>query len=854
MCAPNRFPRVLSAALSLILPSCGLFASVVEKPTYVPVTVTLSGDVPSGGMLSFSLTDVKEETIEDFEITDSEDSVSDIVWMHVGGTVDVEFVNTGTNVSNVEVEFRGPAGFETLVDGVRIAHFIASDIAGGESFEVSVRQTSAWRGAAAAGNLSLDDTLGGVNFGFGLGTLSDGTSAGPIEIREPPARLGSDFEAFQARSILRYPKTAGADEEIDVVLDGPGLLRQVRTHSVLADIQDLPDGSGFEIRYFQRGEYQMYKTGGTYGGLGNPFMTYKVTAADPGADKGRLVVERRYGGDPATAVEYTYEVENFAVGDPPAAKKWSLEDGAGLLRYEREHTGTDGAERTYRLRHVDPSDSYTEVYVADFVYKDLSHHKFGERRELVRRIEDPAGKSYTNFWTYYDGHWDGTDEHNYAKLWQQTDFRGNWSWTYYYRGESDDHTPQPGETAGMPSTVMRPFTDQYGDSSFTDYIITRHRYASHDWPGDPTKGTDDTVRTKYLPARLHTFVGGGGGPTLSDRRFLYAHHTAPDGREVLGVTVTDFTDSGASLVTQNFAYSAYLSGTDASYFRGKPYATVSADGTQRSYAYRRAKITVDFDAAAAPDSTTFAYSGSDLYGWQTIVAEGLSSGNAENGGESVTDLFGIDIGNADSALPNGIYLVPWQSMVRRVTRYGLLEISEVFVYTGGSSSTLELVSWSWVEYLPDGRPGRSLNSRGETTSVDLHSQTRRVVSSTDAQGIVTEYRYDALGRMHMSLRHGVDDKLEAMATVREWSASGNKIRESVHGVAAADVTSGNWDTKTEGEYPKIKGEAMVSEWEYDLGGRLVERVLPCGAVVGTQWEKDGVDYYNKRATTRDGHT
>jgi RHS repeat-associated protein len=820
--------KILVLFTVVVVYSLRLWASVVENPSYLPITVRLNATVDSNGYVQFAISDAKSGNSHTFNITGASSTLTKTVWMFVGASYSITVQHA--NTSKFEIEFIPPLGFEPLVDGKRMQHFLNnSPLGASTTFDVAFIANGT--AAVAAGELLTDNTLGSILFAFGLGRKVDGVPIGAVEIREKLEMLDDDPAELGMMSILRFTKSD--DDEVYVARGTANALRQVRTYSVLLDIQEI-NGSTYDLRYYSSGQYNL--TPNAYGlcdinGGATPFKTYRISVD---ATAKRLSVKEHFGGTGSgiTEVEYLLEKDTvFYSGQNRNA--WVLRDANGNFRYEKFQIATDATQKTetFRLRYLDPAASNSEIYVADVVYKTLEHNDFGQRVELIRKTEAPLGKAYTNFWTYYNGQWQDVDAHNYAKLWSPLDFRGNWSWTYYYDGNADE---SQGYKPGMPSHVMRPFADEYGDETFQNYVITNYRYATYTGSGDV--GTDSPEKTQYYPAVVRTYrnTNQGDGPTLAKAHYKYSHESAPDQFELLKTVTTAYvsSDTADKLESTGFAYSSYLASSGA-LFRNKPFAHVAPDMTQKSFAYRRAKIhNPDFNNGSYTIGLT------SPKGWQSVVIDGISY--AQSGYTSISSVFSPP----ESLAIKPIYVAQNQSTMIVVTRDGLYEVVESYIY---GQNGFELVSWSLSEFMPNGHVRQTVNSKGERVQTTLDAG-KRIDSVTDASGVRTDFVYDNMGRVTEERRYGkqgTNHAFHSQVVKRTFDPLGRVVHEERYGVQPENPS---WNTP-------INNEKLVSTWQYDLGGQLVAQTSPCGANIAYNWVLEGSTnaYYRKLETTREGH-
>ena len=91
-----------------------------------------------------------------------------------------------------------------------------------------------------AGDAAAD--VGSVNLSFSMGRATDGTSAGELYVVEPHITA-----AGSSRAGLRFLPNPKLDPPI---MEG-GNLRQIKSADTIADIWEMPSGSGYEVRFYK---------------------------------------------------------------------------------------------------------------------------------------------------------------------------------------------------------------------------------------------------------------------------------------------------------------------------------------------------------------------------------------------------------------------------------------------------------------------------------------------------------------------------------------------------------------------------------------------------------------------------
>ena len=128
----------------------------------------------------------------------------------------------------------------------------------------------------------------------------------------------------------------------------------------------------------------------------------------------------------------------------------------------------------------------------------------------------------------------------------------------------------------------------------------------------------------------------------------------------------------------------------------------------------------------------------------------------------------------------------------------------------------------------------------DITSQTVYNKAGQVINTTDPHGTMTEFAYDVAGR-RVSIKHAKNTALEAV-NYTCFNKAGWVLRMISNYIATStspDAKTGTaWDfnPSTHGTY---NDENLITEYEYDTLGRQTKTINPLGKFTTTSYAKDG---------------
>lgn len=295
------------------------------------------------------------------------------------------------------------------------------------------------------------------------------------------------------------------------------------------------------------------------------------------------------------------------------------------------------------------------------------------------------------------------------------------------------------------------------------------------------------------PKRIEQKVGSS---VVSLSTITYTE-TTPTGGEpaVVAAERRDYVaDGGAYLTTTTKTYR--IDGADP-VRRGRLYSVQTPNGSKQSFAYEVGSFTPSSD-------------GTDV---RITVVHGAATGTS-----LVTALGSRTI--------DPLYLHANKSTkVVEILKRDFLVKRETHVYTGGSgtSPVFALLSTEEFTYTVDGRLKTRTSSNGAFTEATWAGT--RKVSEKDETGLVTTFQYDAMDRVTESSRPAVG-ALPAQRQAFEYDVF-SRVRKTKTGPAGSEI---------------------VSETQYDAGGRIKKKIMPGNVTIDYSYQNGGrqvTEVYNQ---------
>lgn len=318
---------------------------------------------------------------------------------------------------------------------------------------------------------------------------------------------------------------------------------------------------------------------------------------------------------------------------------------------------------------------------------------------------------------------------------------------------------------------------------------------SNNMYGVTTNGCAETITSYSLdsrwadyqwPASIQTNVGG---VLFADAVITYSMTTA-NGYDVSVASRLDRESAGGGGVTT--VTKRYFPNVSDATLRDRIYAVEKQDGTKQSYAYEHGTYS----------GTTFtAGSGPDL---RISILSGTTQGGttATTYGTVTIDSIGLHTKRS--------------TMSVEILQRGFVVRRETHVYNG---TGFELVSWENFGYTTDGRQSSHTASNGASSTATWDGPWK--TQDTDESGVTTTYTYDASDRLLTSTRLAVGG-LPALRTEYIYNATG----------------ASPYTTRTK-VGPAGDANALVSEQQFDTGGKLIKTVAPGGITTTYSYQNGG---------------
>jgi len=237
---------------------------------------------------------------------------------------------------------------------------------------------------------------------------------------------------------------ATADNGVETVRDGTGVLRQIKAPQALADIVTL-DASSYEVRFYNPAQIGAQDaTTKIYALIGPPYVTYKFENPDTAQATRLKVTETR--GSIIRVNEYAYDT---------GATTWSLSRGNGL-RKESLLITTSGSDKTKTSTIRDSSN----VIVSQTA---KTYHTYAWGEELIQEVIDPAGAALATSYEFYSN--SGSDGTNYGRLKLRTNPNGSW----------ERHT---WDASARPLKTIRPYLDAVPTAAENLCRVTESTYSA----------------------------------------------------------------------------------------------------------------------------------------------------------------------------------------------------------------------------------------------------------------------------------------------------------------------------------------------------------------------------------------
>jgi len=604
-----------------------------------------------------------------------------------------------------------------------------------------------------------------LSFKFFLGQRGFGKDAGRLEIhaKEPHTDMATPAG-------LRYSKgRSHAPDDVELIEDGNGDLRQVKTPQLLADIVTVT-AYKYEIRFYDPDNIGSW-TGTVYDQSSQTtFAVWTVENPDGASAFNQLYISQSVQGNCTKEYRFVYTA---------GTKTWAMEAGdcSGTFTVLKK------VERSSVFNGNTRTDTVKTYEGAQLIRQSVQTWQDLGWGHVLTASETGTGANkieVSRAWYTNSGQ---TGKYKKLKSWTNPD--GSWVMRDYDAQGRVTVEVRSWKDTAMPGTV----DSDTGHAILNDYT--------------PISGTDDDG--SLFPNKPRTVTEKIDGTVVSKTFYVYYEDTTNQ-------RIVEIVERAAAPAS-GYGATGNLRTTSAYYLPG-------ANNIARRH----------LASVARPDGTV------DVYTWATGTYTPATTNGAPSPGtftpgtgSTDTDVRTVIEHQGPSGLVNGKSTK--EIIIRNQVDQTLLH--ETYAYNSGySASPVE-----WVAYAYDARgrktdEGRSNNTHIETAYYDCC----RASSITDAFGIVTEFEYDALGRLTKRIKKGFaqngSDDIVTQIT-RVGNATGLLVTETIRdGGSTLSLTS----TK-----------------QFDDAGRVVEETDHAGVMTTHTYDQTGAGG-EKVTTAIDGTT
>lgn len=750
------------------------------------------------------------------------------------------------------INFQVPPGYALYINGVESNQIYKTDafgsiFSGDGEWDIVVRKDC----DCAPNQISVgSSSVGSVAWQAGMGMLTDGRSAYSLSIREKTLSA-----AIYTPSALIYTPP-GLTNEVDVVTNSNGSLRQVKAPQGLADIVAV-NASEYDVRYYSPASIGA-KSNGIYGLSGQPFVTWKFKNPDPSSFN-KLLIQKIENGSVVDQNEYSWE----SITD-----SWSLSTGWNSTSSSYSRFDSSSVSRpSSGMRTVTKLVKNSGGQFASRSAKTYQAFTWGE--ELVQETEHAEASPLT---TTYSFHTDLSKDGSYGQL--KSVKKPDGSWEMYDYNDLD----------WTISRVLRPWKDRTLETATPENSrATLYQYARHD-------GFQIFPYYKFVSAVQEQI----GGTVVSNQTFTRwsAVGGVPitiNGQPVVREEERDYASESLSQVTTTTRYLK-----TATQFLVNRIADVEySDGRKDTYTYEKGNYVPNIDPSLSqftPNSNGLAERVTVTHG--TVASpEGIAFKTIretivrnQNGREVLTETYiytgtGYDRAGWTASLyndrgqltqtisHNGETSTATWAEDRRLSETDALGVETVFTYdelgrvktstkkgiAAGSGFPSQSDVVTTLTYDAMGRETQKTvtGSSLTLTTTRVFDRAGRVTSEIDPRGLITTYSYTNEGRRQTitrpggqkeiieKFRDGRTKSVTGTSVVAQYfdyivNADGSRTRQEF--VGDAGLNSPRWTKITidwlgrtiKLEEPSFIGTNLAQNFNYDNKGQLTSRVTMAG--------------------------
>lgn len=692
---------------------------------------------------------------------------------------------TKSNVSDITLQLDPPPGYQVYIDDVRRSRAVLD----GDTVKIRIESVE----AVAPGEAS-SLRPGRIVWTVGLGTLSNGKSAGVISLRDDS--IPSSPSAFT----LLYDNASPEVEKIVV----SGTIRQIYATSCLVNVVD--DG-GRRLKFYMRGSGQIGSkdSSGLYTLTGDPLFEYLIEAGTSIGGKFRITRTTRQGGStqemwtqmngndvvdwvekPSGATSVTGPVVKHSSTEHPSGWPTSAyrelmetQDGSGNVIYAEQRSyypQTWSANELVEIRK--PHYGYATAYQSD-----ITTMAYSDRR-VSQTTPRGAGDTYSSYYTDLD-------------------------------------------RSGQIYRVFKPFKDTAANPSNASVgEVVTYDYEA-DWTG-----------RKTLPKSIVTTTGGTltakteidySSETLVDTTRSYAS-TANATMNLVVATKKDYYDSTHYLTTVTKTFRDDCD-PEQRFYPGLAHSVKNPDGTMAVTIYFRG--TFDISNRVFNASTT----GAEV---MKITFHGTSYTSGTGAFTSYT------VGSQTQVTESDFRVMPNVSTAEVLCRSadGMTLSTQNWICTGTvSSPTWQVVQRDVIYYSDSLFLQQTWRDSGDNTTLwyaggQFYSK-GRIDYAIDTNGVRTDFTYDNVNRVATKTRQsasaisGTDISIPAVVTTFTYDAAGHVLTETTSQSSTSEVlvTSRAYDKAGRMTNETVQGVSTGYDYEFSSStNRSSSTTLPSGEV------------------------